>query len=299
MRTSLIPPERARLDLGGRLRRLRRDAGLDQTALAERAGMSQAKVSRIETGHVHPTVEEVGQLVQALGVSEAVAAELRDTVAAVRQAAERSRGRLRSASPAPTGLQSWRSLMPRGVLSTQEERMELEGRASVIRTFQMAVVPGLLQTADYAKAAHALFDPTLADSAEDIGTSRFIRQVVLYDTSKQFEFIVTESALRARIGPVPVLLGQLDRLTTLVGLEHISLGVLMADVPPKTLPVSSFDIFDEDVVTMETFSSRATVREHEDVARYVRAFEALRESAYYGADMVRAVRGIASAIRGH
>lgn len=298
MRISLIPPERVRLDLGARFRQLRRDAGLDQTALAERAGISQAKVSRIETGHAHPTVEEVDTLARALGVTEAVAAALREAAAAAREAAEQSRARLRSASSAPTGLQSWRSLLPRGVRWTQEERMELEARASVIRTFQMAVVPGLLQTADYAKAAYALFDPALADSAEDIGTSRFLRQGVLYDTSKQFEFIVTESALRARVAPVPVLLGQLDRLTTLVGLEHISLGVLMADVPPKTLPVNSFDILDENIVTIETFSSRAIVREREDVARYVQAFAALRESAYYGADMVRAVRGIASAIAG-
>lgn len=298
MRISLIPPERARLDLGGRFRQLRRDAGLDQTALAERAGMSQAKVSRIETGHVHPTVGEVDKLARALGVREAVAAELRESAAAAREATEQSRGRLRSASSAPTGLQSWRSLLPRGVRSTQEARMELEGRASVLRTFQMAVVPGLLQTAEYARAAHALFDPALADSAEDISTSRFLRQGVLYDTSKRFEFIVTEGALRARVAPVPVLLGQLDRLTTLVGFEHISLGVLMADVPPKTLPVSSFDILDEDMVTIETFSSRAIVREREDVARYVQAYAALRESAYYGADMVSAVREIASAVAG-
>ena len=281
MPAPLVRPKRAQTELGNRLRLLRKDVGLDQNALAERAGMSQAKVSRIETSQVPATVDDVERLARALGVSEAVTAELREL-----------------ATDLHAGLQSWRTLFPRGFGELQLDRMQLEARASVIRTFQMAVVPGLVQTTDYARAIHVLFDPALAENGEDIATSRLRRQEVLYNTSKRFEFIVTEGALRARVAPVPVLLGQLDRLTTLVGFEHISLGVLMTDVPPKALPVSSFDIFDEDMVTIETFSSRAIVREHEDVARYVQAFAALRESAYHGADMVSAVRGIASAIAG-
>jgi transcriptional regulator with XRE-family HTH domain len=298
MRTLLTPPERTRLETGERIRQLRKLRQVDQTTLAERAGMSQTKVSRIETGHVFPSDDEVERLARALGSPDATIIELRGAAAAAREVAEQSRA-WRSASSSTTGLQSWRTLLRRGVRSTQEEFIELEAHASVVRSFQMGVVPGLLQTADYAKAVYTLFDPDMADSAEDIGTSRFVRQRVLYDTTKRFEFVVTESALRARVVPDHVLLGQLDRLTTLVGLEHISLGVLMADVPPKTVPMGSFDIYDEDIVTIETFSSRAIVREHDDIVRYVDAFSALGGSAYYGADMVRAIREIADAIAEH
>jgi hypothetical protein len=149
------------------------------------------------------------------------------------------------------------------------------------------VVPGLLQTADYARqllgrlaTLHGL--PT--DVEQGVRT-RMRRQEVLYEAGKQLRFLMTEAALRYRPCTPETMRGQLDRLRAISGLDTVELAV----VPFKVeLPMSTshgFWIFDERLVLVETLSSELSLRDAEDVQLYVRHFERLWEVAVRDEEM--------------
>jgi transcriptional regulator with XRE-family HTH domain len=272
----LTPFERQRLSLGERLRDLRRRAGLGQTYVASQLAISQAKLSRIETGHLIPSDDEVQKLAQLFDVGTTVEADLLELAEYVR-----------------TEVNAWRTLFRPGFWWNQSRIADLEAKTNLSRCFQMAVIPGLLQTEAYARAAHVLFDPGLADSADDIAKSRRNRQEILSDITKQFDFIITEGALRARVASDNVMRLQLHRVIDMVAYERVSIGVLPSDARLKAVPICSFTIYDDEFVTLETLTTEVSIRDPRDVQRYVKAFDALRESAYFGSKMTDLVNEIA------
>ncbi|MFF5176622.1 Scr1 family TA system antitoxin-like transcriptional regulator [Micromonospora sp. NPDC000316] len=84
----------------------------------------------------------------------------------------------------------------------------------LIRHFETVYVPGLLQTADYARRILTemveLHNLDIADVDAAVA-SRMQRQHLLYDTSKRFEFLLAEPVLRWLLCPAEVMRGQLDR----------------------------------------------------------------------------------------
>jgi transcriptional regulator with XRE-family HTH domain len=127
-------PTSPREQLGRKLRDLRLRAGLSGDALAAQTGLSQSKVSRVERGLSLPSVEELRAWATA---TEATGSELRELAGLVEQVA--------------TSATSWRVLHQLGLAEKQQEIAELEQQASQIHTFQPSMIPGLLQTADYAR----------------------------------------------------------------------------------------------------------------------------------------------------
>src|SRR5262249_50759773 len=75
--------DRARIELGQQLRALRRGAGLSGVELAGRAAMSQAKISKLETGQTTPSVEDAERLAGVFGATPAQAAALVDQAKAL------------------------------------------------------------------------------------------------------------------------------------------------------------------------------------------------------------------------
>ena len=65
--------------------------------------------------------------------------------------------------------------------------------------------------------------------------ARVRRQEVLYDTGKAFEFVICEAALRYLLCPEDVMRGQLDRLLGVLGLDHVSFGIIP---PGRELPIA-------------------------------------------------------------
>jgi hypothetical protein len=120
------------------------------------------------------------------------------------------------------------------------------------------------------------------------------RQQVLYAEGKRFHFILGEPALRWWRGSAEVMLGQLDRLGQMLTLPSITVGILPLD---REMPVwnhHGFTVFSdrandgEDLVHVETLQTGLNVRNAEDVARYVDAFERLAKLAATG-DQARAL----------
>ena len=113
---------------------LRRDRRMTGVELARRVDISQSRISRIETGHLIPQVDEVNRIADALEVDASTREQLHDLARAGR-----------------SGMRSWRALHARGFAQHQTDIARMEQAAKQIRMFQPNIVPGLLQTAEYAR----------------------------------------------------------------------------------------------------------------------------------------------------
>lgn len=217
--------------------------------MADLAGLTQSKISRVERGLSLPSVDEVRAWATACN---ATADELGGLAAALEQVA--------------TSATSWRILHRLGVAQKQTEIAELERQASHIQTFQPAMIPGLLQTADYAR--RLLVDAFPDSTPQDI-QARLERQSILYDEGKRFEFIITAAALQWRPGSVN-LQAQLAYLDSAATLPNVSIRVLPvgAPSPPVLHPFVIWQMPSEPLVSVETYSAELWVREAADVARY-------------------------------
>lgn len=257
-----------RQQLASALRQLRDLAGVSGRELAQRIGISQSKVSRIESAIVVPSLPEVTAWAETLGASPEAHGRLRALVEA-----------------AFNEVHPWRAALQRGNL--QDRIRDLESTATRMRTFQPFVVPGLLQTAEYARQVISMFYRQYSDSdpAAEVA-SRLHRQLALYEPNQRFEFLISESALRWFPGSLRLQLAQLDRIASISTLENVSVGLVPFAVEAVTLITHNFVIYDEDdaddaIVTVETIHADMTVDEPEHVEIYRSRWSSLQQMALY------------------
>ncbi len=104
----------------------------------------------------------------------------------------------------------------------------LEQAATMMRQFELALMPGLLQTSDYARALLTTLEPTTPiEVLENLIAARMIRQHVLTGTdSLTYEVILGEAVLRCPVGSSRVTRGQLERLLELTSAPNIAIQVV-------------------------------------------------------------------------
>ena len=154
-------------ELAVALREARKQVGLTGDRLAARCGMSQSKISKIETGKVLPSATDVERILSCLGVGKEQAADL-----------------MALARLANTEFHSVRASLRRGLHHKQRELAALEADSRHIRFFLPLMITGLLQTPEYARASLANFP---GDHPQAI-TKRLDRQASLYNPAKRFTF---------------------------------------------------------------------------------------------------------------
>jgi transcriptional regulator with XRE-family HTH domain len=261
------------------VRTLRRDAGLTGVELARRVEISQSRVSRIETGHLVPPDDEVARIADVLRVDANTRQELQDKARAAR-----------------SSMRSWRRLHARGFAPHQTDIARMEATATRLRLFQPNLVPGLLQTAEYARSAIEL-----ATESPDIElgvAGRMARQSILYDRAKSFEFVITEGALRWRIVPANVHVGQLNHLASLATLANVSVGVIPWHAQVGAHQSTMFCLFDDASVYVELLNGEVTTEDRADVAQYAATFASLTQAAVTGEDAIAELRRIANELTG-
>ncbi|MFI7332305.1 helix-turn-helix domain-containing protein [Micromonospora aurantiaca (nom. illeg.)] len=265
--------------LADRLRALRTQAGLSGKQLAEANGWAPSKVSRLENGRQLPSPADIHAWAHACGADEA------------------AQDLLRMLGEVQAVHRDWRRRMRQGQVAVQDNYNQMVADSRVIRHFETVYVPGLLQTADYARRIlgemvelHNL-DVTDVDAAV---ATRMQRQHLLYDTSKRFEFLLAEPVLRWLLCPPEVMRGQLDRLQTVVGVPNIRFGILPLGTQLATTPQNSFQMYD-DVAIVETFVGETTHRD-EEAAAYAKANERLWNEAVTGEDARRIIVRAAQAL---
>jgi hypothetical protein len=176
----------------------------------------------------------------------------------------------------------------------QRAALPLESSATLIRAFETDVIPGLLQTPQYARhlfAGLAHFRGMHTD-VEAAAQGRMQRQQVLYDPGRQFRFLLTETALVARVCPLAVLRAQLDRLLVLADLDTVELAVLGLDTPLPHPTWHGFWIYDDALVLMETPTAELSIRDADDLETYQRLFESLDELAAHGTAALALIRSL-------
>jgi transcriptional regulator with XRE-family HTH domain len=270
-----------RATLAEMLRELRRAAGLSGERLAARCAMSQAKISRIETGKVLASVIDVEQIVAALSVP--------------RDAAEKLVALARVAN---VGYTSWRTMARTGLWRGQLEIKALHESSRLVRQFLPAIPSGLLQTSDYAR--QVLTSTTKGRPGRDVDKmveARLAWQRVLDDVDRQFKFVLTEQAVRWRRAPLSVMVGQVANLLAVAERENVDISVVPQAAEVRASPLNVFVVYDERLVTIELFSGTVALRDPQDIAYHVELFEAFRSQARQGEEAVEFLRLIADDFR--
>ena len=177
----------------------------------------------------------------------------------------------------------WRRRLRTGTRRRQQKSITLEAESRLLRWYEPVLVPGILHTAEYAAAVmrRVIDFYEIPDDLEAGVAARMERQQILYEGNHRFSFILAQQALRTRVGDARVMIGQLDRLLTVLSLARVSLGIIPARSEYR-VPTNQFILFDDRAVQVEAISAELTITQPREVALYVKAFQELSEQAIYG-----------------
>jgi transcriptional regulator with XRE-family HTH domain len=264
---------------GARIRQLREAAGLKGAELAALAGVAQPTISKIENGRILPSANVVERIADSLQLSPEARDELLEELTRVN-----------------TDIATWRRAGGRGE-AKQKMIGERDRTATLRRSYHPTVIPGLIQTAEYARCVFARSMFLTPEERSRAVAARLDRQTVLYSGDHRFEFLIHEAALRARLGPKSLMLAQFDRLTSLSSLETVDISIVPFHVElPRVVP-NGFTIYDDERVVVETFTSEFALGDERDVESYRRLFADLRAIAVSGPEAAALLASIAAEYR--
>ncbi len=266
---SIGGPTALRMMLGAHLRQLREARGISREDAGWRIRSSESKISRMELGRVSFKERDIADLLTLYGVS---AQDERDRLLALARNANTPGWWHRYGDVLPSWFQSY---------------LGLEAAAAVIRTYEIQFVPGLLQTAEYARAVILLGHRNA--SADEINrrvSLRMDRQRILTRRDPPHLWVVMDEAvLRRPVGGRPVMRGQLAALIEANKLPNIRLQIIPFHTGGHAASGGAFSILrfrDQDlpdVVYVEQLTSAIYLDKRDDVDHYVAAMETLAAEA--------------------
>ncbi|WP_439662836.1 helix-turn-helix domain-containing protein [Lentzea sp. HUAS TT2] len=252
-------PEERRAEFADELKRVRVEvAKLNGKDFAARLGWGATKVSKIENKRQPPTDADVLTWMTGAGASASEVEHMRSWL----------RGIVMDEA-------SWKTQLRKGHSARQTYSKHVEASARRIRVFELVIVPGLVQIAEYARHVFdtaAAFQQVPIDTEEALSI-RMERQHALYDNAKEIELLICESALLYYVCPPTVMVAQIDRLLALLGLRPrfgiIPLGTRLPVVPPN-----GFWIVGERVL-IETVDTEINTETPSDIETYNRLMDEL------------------------
>ncbi|SBT39385.1 helix-turn-helix domain-containing protein [Micromonospora auratinigra] len=258
-------PTVLRMLLGAQLRRLREEAGVTREAAGWEIRSSESKISRMELGRVGFKERDVTDLLTLYGVT---AADDREALLKLARDANSPGWWHRYGDVLPGWFQSY---------------LGLEAAAALIRTYEVQFVPGLLQTADYARAVILLGHRNAPTAEVDRRVKlRMERQQVLRrSTPPQLWAVLDEAALRRPIGGPAVMRQQLDALIEATTAAHVRLQIVPFDAGGHAAASGAFSILrfgDQDlpdIVYIEQLTSAIYLDKRDDLDYYALAMERL------------------------
>lgn len=273
---STIDRDRARF--GKTLRGLRAHAGLGGVETARLAGISQSKISKIETGRLRPSPEDIRALCAAYGVNQAERDELVQLAIDLRSESQLSR-----------------VILSRGAGKLQQRIGRLEARAHQLRSFQPAMVIGLLQTPDYARVV--LSEALAGEDLEQAISARAHRKNALDDTSKQCVLIMSEGALRWQVGDPSIMAAQIDAIAEASRRPNVRLGIIPWTTPVTVTCTHGFHLYDDAAVVFGTETASGVLDTADDIAVYEQLFQRLDHVASFGENARRELARIGNDYR--
>lgn len=261
-------PTVRRKRLGTELRRLRELANLTCESVGQQLDCSGTRISRLETGRISVRPGDVRELLEVYGVT----GEQADALVELAREARRKGWWHRFSPVTPSWLEPY---------------LGLEAEAARLRDFQWTVLPGLLQTPDYARAIFRTAPGAgPADDIERQVALRMERQAVLDGTAPpELCLVLGEGALRVQLGGPAVQRAQLQKLAEVAGRDQVTLQVLPAGAAAQVQAVSPFTILDfadpadPPVVYTEHLTGGLVLADPGEVRAYTAVFERLRAEA--------------------
>src|SRR5215472_5230855 len=258
-------PTVRRKRLGIELRRLREQAGLTCEEVGRRLECSGTRISRMETGRITVRPGDARELLEMYGVSGPEA----DALVQLAREARRK---------------GWWHTYGRVLPAWFEAYIGLEAEAVRLRDFQSMVIPGLLQTEDYARSMLRI--AVNAGTAEDVGrlvAARMERQAILTrEHPPDMWVVLSESVLRVHVGGPAIMRAQLRQLAGVAERPNIALQVLPLATVAHVHPVSPFTMLefpntaDPAVVYLEHLTGSLFLENEDEVRRYRVIFDHLR-----------------------
>jgi transcriptional regulator with XRE-family HTH domain len=260
-------PTLRRRELGARLRGLRLEQGLTVDQVAELLLCSPSKVSRMETGQRGATQRDIRDLCRIYGVAQEA------QVASMMELAKEGKQ------------QGWWQSYELDYFATY---VGLEQAATWLCYYQSSIVPGLLQTPEYARAMHqgslpAEFTTERADALIEV---RLRRQQVLTtrDPLLRLEAIIDEAVLHRVVGSSGVMAAQLRHLVEVGNMPNVTLRAIPFGAGAHPAMDNMFNILEfgdvaPRVVYVEGLMGWLFIEKERDVARYEQILEHLREIA--------------------
>ncbi|CNE54431.1 Stage II sporulation protein E (SpoIIE) [Mycobacterium tuberculosis] len=254
-----------RIILGAQLRRLREASGLSRQEAGDRIRSSESKISRLELGRVSFKERDVADLLALYGVADE--AEREAILAKAREA------------NTPGWWHRYHDVLPNWF----QTYVGLEASTSLIRTYEIQFVPGLLQTADYARAVIRLGNPDAsAAEIEHRVELRLRRQERLsLPDAPRLWVVIDETALRRPLGGPETMRGQLEHLIAMCAQPHTTIQIMPLRFGGHVAEGGAFTVlrFPEpevpDVVYLENLTGALYLDKPEETESYLRAMERL------------------------
>jgi transcriptional regulator with XRE-family HTH domain len=274
----------ARRKLGIELKGLREHAGLNIEQAASTAGISDSHLSRMERGRVGVRPLTLKALLQAYGADVDVTARLTQTAADTTKRSDRG----------------WWQPYAAAISEKYATLIAFESETTSIKAFAPSVVPGLLQTEEYARAllqrGPVRLKPEEITTRVEVRTSR----QAIFDQSQPPSawFIIDEAVIRRTVGGAEVMRGQLKHLTEVASRADVDLQVIpfSAGAHAGTLGPLVILGFPEgdDVVYCETYAGDLYP---EAVASYSDVFNRLAQDALSTDNSVELIRNATEEIK--
>ncbi|WP_084517845.1 helix-turn-helix domain-containing protein [Microtetraspora niveoalba] len=246
----LTPTQR----FGRELARARKEAGLSQERLGMRLGVSGSLVGHIEIGNRNPKPDLAARCDEVFGTGDFFARLCRNI----------------TSPSAPHWFLRWSE--------------EIEPRARVLRSWDPLLIPGLLQTEDYARAVFRGGLATSDRAVEEQVDARMTRQIILdRDHPPALWFLLDEWVLRRPIGGPSVMHGQLDRLATVACRQNVKVQIVPHNAPCTISLTSGFALAElpdaPTTVSIESSGAGEVSAEHELVSLMWNTYDRIRAEA--------------------
>lgn len=277
-------PLAARRKLGAELRILRDRQGLTAEEVGVHLSCHNSKVSRLELAKRACSKKDFEALMDLYEVDDTKRSELRELM-------------IRGNQRVPPWWHKYNDV----ITATYEEFLSYEAEATSCREYQSLLIPGMAQTADYARAVTgrgvAALGPDQVDALVEV---RLRRQERLTEKDPlRVELLILEAALRLQVGGPRVMEAQLEHLAEIWSLDNVLLRIIPFEAGENGASTGAFTLFattsenDTDVAFVE--SAEATTSFRDDplaVRRLSRLFRNLSEAALSAEDSVALIQRI-------
>lgn len=235
---------------------------------AGRLGWSPSKISRIETGQTGPSPADLRRLLDLYEVSGT------------------QRGRLESLGQS-AGQRGWWDAYSDTLGPEYTALIALEAEAESVRWYAPMLVPGLLQTEEYARSviSSGLLIAPPGEIERRVQVKMTRQKVLARDDPLTLDVILDEAAILRMVGGPEVMRGQLAHLASMADRPNITVQVLPLDAGAHPATTGEFtilafpDLVAPDVVYLENMTSDLYVEQEAEVYRYGMAFDRLRALA--------------------